>query len=106
MTLDEFKAASAADDNAFWRLDDGDRKNLIEEALDRLHDMTADRDSWLDQCMDARKVWHETKIELDIMTTERNLWRALAETAQGMAGLAIELAEQARKAVDSRAGGV
>ena len=79
MTLDEYMAGT---DKA-WIGYSGDHRNLLDEAVGRLRDMTADRDSWIEQCMDARREW-------EAAIAERNSWKFQAETAtEGMRNVEV-----------------
>ena len=72
MTLDEYMAGT---DKA-WIGYAGDHRALLDEAITRIADLTADRDSWRDQCMDARKEWQA-------VIADRDSWKYRAETAEG-----------------------
>jgi hypothetical protein len=64
MTLDEYMAGGTE----HYELQHECACNLLDDAIGRLADMTADRDSWMDQCMDARRVWHEDHQRLELVT--------------------------------------
>ena len=72
MTLDEYMAGT---DQA-WIGYSGDHRALLDDAVTRIAYLTADRDSWRDQCMDARKEWLAA-------IYERDSWKYRAETAEG-----------------------
>ena len=96
MTLDEYMTGGIE----HYELQHESACNLLDEAIGRLADMTADRDSWMDQCMDARRVWHEDyrrhKIaqkahemnferlmaRIALLQDERDNWKHRAETAE------------------------
>ena len=97
MTLDEYMAE---DCSVFYRFDDAHRFRLLQEATGRIDDLRSDRDSWMEQCMDARRVWHEDHQRLELETkahridcerltariaelqAERDCWRTLARVAR------------------------
>jgi len=60
MTLDEYTAAQESDGNLFWRLDAGDHQNLLDEAVERLELMTAERDCWESLALRAQARERET----------------------------------------------
>ena len=72
MTLDEYMAGT---DQA-WIGYSGDHRALLDEAISRIADLTADRDCWRDQCMDARKEWQAA-------IADRDNWKCRADTAEG-----------------------
>jgi len=69
MTLDEYMARGIE----HYELQHEDACNMLDEAIGRLADMTADRDSWMEQCMDARKEWESEAI------SNARAWRAVAK---------------------------
>jgi hypothetical protein len=45
MTLDEFITQYEQDDNVWWTLGSGDHMNLFDDALERIEELTRQRDS-------------------------------------------------------------
>jgi hypothetical protein len=72
MTLDEYMADD--DEYRAVHIKAHEAAVLLEEAIGRIADLTADRDNWRDQCMDARKEWLAA-------IADRDNWKYRAETA-------------------------
>jgi hypothetical protein len=71
MTLDEYMAGGIE----HYQLQHEDACNMLDDAIGRIADLTADRDNWRDQCMDARKEWMTA-------IADRDNWKCRAETAE------------------------
>ena len=88
MTLDEYMADD--DDYRAVHIEAHEAAVLLEEAIGRIADLTADRDNWRDQCMDARKEWLAA-------IADRDSWKFLAETAaEGLRNVEAALGSLAR----------
>jgi hypothetical protein len=74
MTLDEYMAGGIE----HYQLQHEDACNMLDDAIGRITDLTADRDNWRDQCMDARREW-------EAVIADRDSWMHAAVAAtEGM----------------------
>ena len=87
MTLDEYMAADYS--TRYAELGIVEARRLLESAIGRIADLTADRDSWRDQCMEARKDWHEEYVKRIAEHRSRQIAEeALSKTMRAVAAIA------------------
>jgi hypothetical protein len=86
MTLDEYTAGGIE----HYQLQHEEACNMLDDAIGRIADLTADRDNWRDQCMDARREWQA-------VIADRDNWKYRAETAaEGLRNVEAALGALAR----------
>jgi hypothetical protein len=86
MTLDEYMAGTSK----AWIGFRENHMNMLDDAIGRIADLTADRDNWRDQCMDARREW-------EAVIADRDNWKYRAETAaEGLRNIEAALGALAR----------
>ena len=94
MTLDEYMEADYLTRDAELGIDEAQR--LLEVAIWRIADLTADRDSWRDQCMEARKDWQKEYVKRIAEYRSRQIAEeALSKTMRAVAAIE-QLAEGSR----------